>query len=107
MHIKNLLRVISFMILIVITSPAIASYRMIDKPLADSVSKADSIMAQQILQRVAEIQSMDKSNLSPSEKASLRKELKTMRYEAEHSHGVYISVGAAIIIILILILILR
>jgi hypothetical protein len=107
MHIKNLLRAISFMIMIAITSPAIASYRIIDKPSADSVSKADSIMAQQILQRVAEIQSMDKSNLSPAEKAALRKELKTMRDDAEHSHGVYISIGAAIIIILLLILILR
>ena len=107
MRIKNFLRVISFVILIAITYPATASSVIINNVPKDSVSKADSMRAQQILQRVAEIQSMDKSNLSPSEKVSLRNELKSMRDEVRHSNGVYISVGAAIVIILLLILILR
>jgi len=106
MRIKNLLKILCFVIVIALANPVKASSVIIDKPTTDSVSKADSIMAQQIMKRVAEIQSMDKSNLSSSDKAKLRKELKAMHNEAVGSHGVYISVGA-IIIILLLILILR
>jgi len=107
MRIKNLLKLFAFVILISIANPAAASYILRDKPLTDSVSKSDSIMAQQILQRVAEIQSMDKSNLSSSDKARLRTELKGMRSEMGMHHGVYISVGAAIIIIILLLILLR
>lgn len=68
----------------------------------------DAAMYSHIVTRVNEIQAMDKTNLSFSEKASLRKELKKMKKEATGlSSKVYLSVGAIIIIILILILILK
>lgn len=67
-----------------------------------------AIVYAHIVARVGEIQNMDKTALSSSEKSSMRKELKTMKREADGlDRKVYISVGAIIIIILLLILILR
>ncbi|WP_219224053.1 hypothetical protein [Pedobacter antarcticus] len=62
---------------------------------------------ERITNRVEEIKSMDKSNLSRAEKKELRKELKEMKHQARAlGGGVYLSVGAIIIIILVLILVL-
>jgi len=65
--------------------------------------------AQQLVARLHEIQHMDKSNLTSSEKKALRQELKAMKkeFKRDRGNGVYLSVGALIIIILLLILILR
>jgi len=61
-----------------------------------------------LITRLSEIESMDKSSLSSSEKKSLRNELKDMKKAADGlNRGVYLSVGAIIIIILLLILILN
>ena len=71
-------------------------------------SANDSKVFAHIIQRVNEIQAMDKSNLSASEKKALRKELKELKHQADGLDSkVYLSVGAIIIIILLLILILR
>ncbi|SHF68689.1 hypothetical protein [Pedobacter caeni] len=60
-----------------------------------------------ITERVEEIKSMDKSNLSRAEKKELRKELRELKKQSKAlGGGVYLSVGAIIIIILLLILIL-
>lgn len=58
--------------------------------------------------RVAEIRSMDKSELTRAERRALRKELREMNAQARSwgSGGVYLSVGAIIVIVLVLILIL-
>ena len=72
----------------------------------------DSLRMEQINRRLAVIQTMDLSNLSLNEKRNLKKELITMKKDAQsmdyegggHHSGVYISVGAIIIIILLLIL---
>jgi len=71
------------------------------------MSVRDSTRIAQIEKRVSEIQSMDLSSLSPSEKKSLRKELVSMEQETRHYTVVYISVGTVLIVILILILILH
>ena len=109
MRIKKLSRIISFVILIAMTYPATASTVITYKTPIDSnmVSNADKIRAQEILQRLSEIQRMDLSSLSPSQKASLRHELKGMQDEERRTYGVYISLGAAIVIIVVLLLILR
>ncbi len=61
-----------------------------------------------LVTRLSEIQSMDKENLSSSEKKNLRNELKDMKKAADGLDSrVYISVGGIIIAILLLILILR
>ena len=68
----------------------------------------DAALYSHIVTRVNEIQAMDKTNMSYSEKTALRKELKKMKKEASALDSkVYLSVGAIIIIILILILILK
>ncbi|MGB4399322.1 MAG: hypothetical protein WBJ10_08130 [Daejeonella sp.] len=61
----------------------------------------------QINQRVEEIKSMDRSELSREERKALRNELQEMKKEAKAmTGGVYLSVGAIIIVILLLILLL-
>ena len=59
-----------------------------------------------LINRLKEIQKMDKSELSRVEKKELRNEVKTIKTTLRTSYnGVYISVGAILIIILILLLI--
>jgi len=63
--------------------------------------------AQALLNRLEEINTMDKAPLSKTEKRELRKEVKTIKKElAQSNGGIYLSVGAVIIIILLLILLL-
>lgn len=65
----------------------------------------DSARASTLLVRLYEINAMDKSNLTSSEKKELRKEVKSLNTELKRtSNGVYLSVGAVIIIVLLLIL---
>ncbi|MCL6462285.1 MAG: hypothetical protein I4O51_10490 [Flavobacterium micromati] len=60
-----------------------------------------------MLNRLDEIKSMDKSELSSVEKKELRKEVRTIKKELKTTgNGVYLSVGAIIIVILLLILLL-
>jgi len=61
-----------------------------------------------LMDRLTEIQSLDKSKMSFREKKALRKEVRSIKkmVTAPVTNGVYISVGALIIIILLLILIL-
>jgi len=57
--------------------------------------------------RLDEINSMDKSNLSATERKQLKKEVRSLRsHLRETNGGVYLSVGAIIIIVLLLILLL-
>lgn len=66
-----------------------------------------SAMLSRITARVAEIEKMDKTNLSSAEKKALKKELKGMHKDAAGLDSkVYLSVGAIIIAILLLLLIL-
>lgn len=66
----------------------------------------ESEKAKALLTRLDEINAMDKTNLKPSEKRSLRREVRSIKHDLKTiGGGVYISVGA-IIIILILLLIL-
>lgn len=73
----------------------------------EKVEKVESAEAQVMISRLEEIKAMDKSNMSSSEKKTLRKEVRTIKKSlAELSGGVYLSVGAIIIIVLLLILLL-
>jgi guanyl-specific ribonuclease Sa len=75
---------------------------------ATTVATAAQIdRANKLTARIYEINAMDKSALSYSEKKALRKEVRAMKKEIrEGNGGIYLSVGAIIIIILLLILIL-
>lgn len=73
-----------------------------------TLSPSQQVKLEQITNRVEQIRSMDKSNLSRQEKRALRSELKQMKSEANAigNGGVYLSVTAIVIIALVLILIL-
>jgi len=71
------------------------------------VSPAEAGRANELLLRLNEIKTMDKSELNPSDKKELRKEVKGINSELKAiSNGIYLSVGAIIIIILLLIILL-
>jgi len=73
-----------------------------------AVSKAsESAEAKGLLIRLSEINTMDKSSLTSSDKKNLRTEVLSIRnHLRELGGGVYISVGAIIIIVLLLIILL-
>lgn len=71
----------------------------------DEVPK--EVRAKEITNRLVEIKKLAKeTDLSPEQKQHLRKEVKSLRKEAQ-SQGIYLSIGAIVIIILLLILILK
>ena len=72
----------------------------VSKPTAES-------SANTLVLRLDEINSIDKSSLSRTEKKELRGEVKSIEEQLrENSGGIYLSVGAIIIIILLLIILL-
>ena len=112
MRMNIFLKIIAFSFFIVLMMPLHASAMRGGLATTTIVSPGDSVadskVAAQIIQRVNEIQAMDKSNLTPDEKKALRKELMGLKKQATGLDSkVYLSVGAIIIIILLLILILR
>lgn len=70
-------------------------------------STGESTPAEVLLDRLDEINAMDKSELSRPQKKVLRQEIREIKHELKaQSQGVYLSVGAIIIIVLLLILLL-
>jgi hypothetical protein len=63
--------------------------------------------AKTLLLRLNEINSMEKSNLKPTEKKQLRKEVGSIRHKlSDIGGGVYISAGGLILILILLIILL-
>jgi hypothetical protein len=109
MKIKNLLTIVTLSVAVAVTAP-VKTYASAAAPVTTAVGdrEKEAKLLEDITRRVNEIQNMDKTNLSASEKKALRKELMGMKKQADGLNSkVYLSVGAIIIIILILILILR
>jgi hypothetical protein len=105
MSIKKLINISVLALVIAISIPSTTIASNLNVPTSDSL--ADVKMYSTITTRLAEIQSMDLSTLSKSEKKELKKELKQMEAQAGGlDKRVYLSIGAIIIIILLLILIL-
>jgi len=72
-----------------------------------ATNPAEAAKATVLLNRLHEIDAMDKASLTSSEKRALRKEVRGIKSELNELDGrVYLSVGAIIIIILLLILLL-
>lgn len=66
---------------------------------------ADAAIVDALMDRLYEIEEMDKSEMSRSEKRELRKEVRSIQNELRQvSGGVYISAGALIIILLLLLI---
>jgi uncharacterized protein (UPF0305 family) len=109
MHVKNIMRVAMFAIVMAITLPARSNtMAATDSTLPNSTESTKEVRAQQMVNRLEEIKSMDKSALTKEQKKELRNEVKAIRKEAKRDQirGIYLSIGAVIIIILLLILIL-
>lgn len=102
MKLINFLKVIT---MAAFMSFAVPSSSKAADPARDTTGSVE--VYSKLVTRLSEIESMDKTNLSTSEKRNLKRELKDMKKAADGlSQGVYLSVGAIIIIILLLILIL-
>ena len=101
---KRIIYVAAFILMSLFTLNVQPSFARAKKELtSEQQAKLDSIE-----NRVNEIQHMDKSNLSKSEKRELKTELKTMKKQANAiaGGGVYLSITAIVIIILVLIILL-
>ncbi len=61
--------------------------------------------SQRLSNRLEEINTMDKSNLSRPQKRELRKEVKAIK-KTQDGGGVYISIGGLLLIIILLIILL-
>ena len=78
-----------------------------EAPVKPSTEFVESVDAEILIARLAEIDAMDKSNLSSSEKKDLRKEVREIKSTlATLGGGVYLSVGALILVIVLLVLLL-
>ena len=75
--------------------------------VAGSTTEQNDKRLQEIKDRMDQIKSMDKSQLTKEDRKKIKTELKDMRNEVRaRSNGIYISLGTLIIIILLLIIIL-
>jgi uncharacterized protein YfkK (UPF0435 family) len=77
----------------------------------DSIVNVETVKSEKanvLTARLEVINAMDKSNLSSSEKKTLRKEVRAIKKElkAMGSGGVYLSVGALLLVIILLIILL-
>jgi len=59
-----------------------------------------------MLNRLEEINAIDKSTLKPAEKKELRKEVRTIKRDLKATGGVYLSVSALLLVIILLIILL-
>lgn len=71
-----------------------------------SEEAVNTAYANSLLVRLNEINEMDISAMTSSEKNDLRKEVRDLKKEQKNLDGLYISVGAAILIVLLIILLL-
>ena len=95
-------------LLLLAAAPMQANAAVKSDPIATTSNPpAKSEESEALLARLNEINTMDKSNLTSSEKRTLRKETRSIKKAlAINNGGVYLSVGAIVIIILLLILLL-
>ena len=88
------------------TSQVSVSIPEVELAMLSSAEAAETASSDALLDRLNEINEMDISAMSLSEKNELRKEVRAIEKEKRPSGGIYLSVGAAILIALILILLL-
>lgn len=73
---------------------------------AKALTPQQQVKLEQLTNRVEEIRSMDKSELSRQDKRALRSELKQMKSEANaiSNGGVYLSITALLVIVILLLI---
>jgi hypothetical protein len=104
---KMILRLLVIAMFIPITLPVLANEMVHAVVSVETPVTKENPKTTLLLNRLAEIKALTKTDLSRSERKSLRKEVRHIRKEMRAiNNGVYLSIGAIIIIILLLILIL-
>ena len=101
---KNLKTIVAAIVFTFLSSAAMANSDSKTETVNES-KPLTTEQANQMMDRLEEIDEMDKSDLSFKEKRALKKEVKEIKRELK-GNGLYISTGAAIIIILLLIILL-
>lgn len=100
---KLILGLMTIMLLMTI-SPSVGYANNNSAPIS-TTSTTTPVIVTNMLTRLDEINAMDKSSLSATEKKALKSEVKEIKATLrQNGGGVYLSVGAVIIIILLLIL---
>ena len=98
---------IAAVLLLACTAPSFATTITPVSTTAISDAPTNEAKNEILLNRLNEIKSMDKSEMTRADKKALRKEVREIKATMKaNGGGLYISLGAAIIIILLLILIL-
>ena len=94
--------------MILVTFNPIQSVAATDvNPTSTPETKHTDVAKAKLLEtRLLEIDAMDKSNMSSSEKRVLRKEVRAIKREIQRDETVFISVGALLLIIILLIVLL-
>jgi hypothetical protein len=106
MTLKKFLHVASFVMIAALVLPVTASSEVSVSNKPGSEKAVDPKVAV-LMQRLNEIKTMDRTEMTSLERKNLRKEVKEIKSEMKAiSGGVYLSVGAIIIVILLLILLL-
>lgn len=106
---KKLSIIFSLFFALLLATPAIAANEKTNRIEITATPSNKEVPAevQLMLDRLEEIKTMDRSNMSRAEKKELRKEVRTIKKTLKATgNGVYLSVGAIVIIILLLILLL-
>lgn len=76
-------------------------------PVVPISNGTEPIEVRLMLNRLEAINAMDKSDLKPSEKRALRKEVRLLKRDLKASNGgVYLSVGALLLVIILLVILL-
>ncbi len=104
---KKLIACMAAALLLVTFAPIQSKAETEKNPTSISSTENESAEVKALINRVNEINAMDKSAMSSSEKKELRKELRSIKRDVnEHSHGgaVYISGGLLVLIIVLIIL---
>lgn len=90
-------------LLLLVFAPAQVRAAAEPKPVSAPIETPE---VRAMLNRLEEIDALDKSTLKASEKRELRKEVRTIKHDLKASSGVYLSVGALLLIIILLIVLL-
>ncbi len=99
---KNFVKV-GFLVMFMTVSVVSNSMNVTANVQATLVNESD---ASRLTDRLKEIETIDKENLSRPEKRELRREVKAIKKTMDSGSGLYISVGALILIIVLLIILL-
>ena len=105
MNLQKLQKIVLIVMCITLTLPAFSTAAT---PYTESTTPVNKDTREgYLINRLQEIKTMTKNDLSRVEKKALRKEVKEIKKELKATqNGIYLSVGAIIIIVLLLILLL-